>query len=82
MKEKGTIDRIEGNFAVVLYGTKEQHKMDVPLKELPKGAREGHKVVLTFDNGKIADIEIDEEATKEAKERVQSLIEKLAKKKR
>ena len=82
MKEKGTIDRIEGNFAVVLYGTEEQHKMDVPLKELPKGAREGHKVVLTFDNGKIADIEIDEEATMQAKERVQSLIEKLAKKKR
>ena len=80
MKEIGTIDRIEGNFAVVLYGTEEQHKIDIPLQELPETAREGHKVVLTFDNGKVIDFVIDEEATMQAKERVQSLIEKLAKK--
>ena len=80
MKETGTIDRIEGNLAVVLYGTKEQHKIDIPLQELPEIAREGHKVVLTFDNDKIVDIKIDEEATMQAKERIQSLIDKLAKK--
>ena len=80
MKETGTIDRIEGNLAVVLYGTEEQHKIDIPCRDLPKGAREGHKVVLTFDNGKVIDFVIDEEATMQAKERVQSLIEKLAKK--
>ena len=81
MKEIGTIDRIEGNFAVVLYGTEEQHKMDVPLRELPDGAREGHKVVLIFENEKVIDIVIDEEATMQTKERIQSLIDKLAKKK-
>ena len=81
MKETGTIDRIEGNLAVVLYGTEEKHKIDIPLQELPEGAREGHKVVLIFENEKVIDIVIDEEATMQAKERVQSLIDKLAKKK-
>jgi len=81
MKETGTIDRIEGNFAVVLYGIEERQKMDIPLQELPDGAREGHKVVLAFENEKVIDIIIDEEATRQAKERVQSLIQKLAKKK-
>jgi hypothetical protein len=82
MKETGTIDRIEGLFAVVLYGTEEQHKIDIPLQELPKGVREGKKVVLTFENEKVIDIAINEDATRQAKERVQSLIEKIAKKKR
>jgi len=82
MKEPGTIDRIEGKFAVVLYGTEEQHKIEIPLQDLPEGAREGHKVVLIFDNRKVIDIIIDEEATKQAKERVQNLIDKLAKKKK
>jgi len=81
MKETGTIDRIEENFAVVLYGTEEQHKIDIPIRELPKGAREGHKVVLIFKNEKVIDIVIDEDATKKARESVQRLIEKLAKKK-
>ena len=82
MKETGTIDRIEGNFAVILYGIEEQHKIDIPLQELPKGTREGHKVVLIFENEKVIDIVIDEEATMQAKERVKNLIQKLAKKKR
>ena len=82
MKETGTIDRIEGNFAVVLYSTEEQFKIDVPLQELPETTREGHKVVLIFENDKIVSLEIDEEAIMKAKERVQSLIQKLAKKKR
>lgn len=81
MKETGTIDRIEGNLAVVLYGTKEQHKIEIPLRELPEGAREGHKVIFIFDNGKVINFKIDEDATSQAKERVQSLIDKLAKKK-
>jgi len=66
---KATIDRIEGELAVLLIRDGEKIKINIPLILLPEGSREGD----------ILDISIhkDEKETAEAKERVSSLIEKL-----
>ena len=69
---KATIDRIEGDQAVVLLRSDESIRFILPLTILPK-----------IVEGDIIDINIvrDEKNTKEARERVTSLIEKLKNKK-
>ena len=68
---KATIDRIEGNIAIVLVGD-EGIKLDIPLSLLPADCRESDVLNLS--------IERDPEATSQAKERVSDLMEKLKKK--
>lgn len=69
---KATLDRIEGNMAILLIRNGETIKVDVPLVLLPEGCGEGD----------ILDISIkrDDSATMDAKERSRSLIEKLKRK--
>lgn len=69
---KATIDRFEGDFAVLLVRDNEDIKIDFPAALLPDGCKEGD----------IVDIEIgrDEQATADARERVAALLEKLKKK--
>lgn len=69
---KATLDRIEGNTAVLLIRNGETIKVGVPLVLLPEGCGEGD----------ILDISIkrDDSATMDAKERSRSLIEKLKRK--
>lgn len=69
---KATIDRFEGDFAVLLVRDDEDIKIDFPAPLLPDGCKEGD----------IVDIEIgrDEQATADARERVAALLEKLKKK--
>jgi hypothetical protein len=69
---KATIDRIEDGLAVLLMGEDGKTRVNVPLILLPEGCKEGD----------ILDIVIvkNEEATRETKEQVSTLIEKLKKK--
>lgn len=69
---KATIDRIEGELAVLLMGEDGRVKVNMPLVLLPPGSREGD--ILTIS------IERDPEATRQAKDRVSGLMEKLKKK--
>ncbi len=70
---KVTIDRFEDSYAVLLVRGEECEHIDLPVKLLPEGCREGD----------ILDIRIsrDVESTEETRKRVTDLIEKLKKKK-
>jgi hypothetical protein len=65
---KATIDRIEGELAVLLVGDG-RIKVNMPLALLPEGCREGDILNISLER--------DLEATRQAREKVSSLIEKL-----
>ncbi len=69
---KATLDRIEGDMAVLLIRNYKSIKLNLPVVLLPEGCREGD----------ILDIMItrDEKETEESKARVSSVIERLKKK--
>jgi len=69
IKFKALVDRIEGKTAVVLLGEEEKESFHIPIDFLPSGIKEGD--ILTF---KIASAK---DRTKEAKEKVRRMIEKL-----
>ena len=67
------VDRIEGKYAVLLYGEKEI-KVDMPLELLPEGTREGSILQGNF--------ELDLNAEQQQREKVSKLLEKLKNKNR
>jgi hypothetical protein len=69
---KVTLDRFEGEFAVLLVRDDESISIDFPTCLLPKKCKEGDILDLTITR--------DVEETAEAKKRVSNLIEKLKKK--
>lgn len=69
MDIKVTVDRIEGEYAVLLIRKNEKYSIDWPVIYLPKTVQEGD--ILTFD------IEKDKEKTEDAKKRVGNLLNKL-----
>ena len=66
---KVTVDRIEGDKAVLLVRNGEEEEVILPASLLPAEAREGSILVLR--------IELDRQETARAEKRVKSLIEKL-----
>ncbi len=68
-KIKAMIDRFEGSRAVVFLGEEEREAVGLSREFLPDGAKEGD--MLTFK------IILESRRTKEAKEKVNELIEKL-----
>jgi len=68
---KATVDRFEGDIAVLLVRPEEKHQILMPRQYLAS-IREGDIVEITVTR--------DEQATDEAKERVSSMIERLRKK--
>ncbi|GIW23415.1 MAG: hypothetical protein KatS3mg068_2422 [Candidatus Sericytochromatia bacterium] len=46
---KGYLDRIENKIAVLYMGNKEEYKIDIPLKFLPKGIKENTRLNITFE---------------------------------
>ncbi|MFB3766449.1 MAG: DUF3006 domain-containing protein [Methanotrichaceae archaeon] len=69
---KATLDRIEGEMAVILVRNDESTRLNIPVVMLPEGSQEGD----------ILDISItrDEKETEDSKARVSSMIERLKKK--
>jgi len=65
------IDRIEENKAVLLVRPDEKREIYWPQDQLPEGIKEGQIINV--------EIEVDEEATKKAEERVSDLIQRLKK---
>ena len=61
---KFTIDRIEGNFAVII--TDDKRKFDIPLK-----------LLSPCKEGDVFSIEKDEEEAKDRKARIESLADEL-----
>jgi hypothetical protein len=69
---KATLDRFEGNMAVLLVRDDESIKFNVPIILLPDGVREGDILDIS--------ITIDEKATDDSKARGSSLMERLKRK--
>jgi hypothetical protein len=86
---KASLDRIEGDFAVVYADDttttadddnnnnyRNNNKFDVPL-ELLKGAKPGTRLQLHIENDHINHIEIDREATEATRDRIRKKYERL-----
>jgi hypothetical protein len=69
---KATIDRIEDGIAVLIPREEETLRFHLPVSVLPPDCREGDIVTIL--------IERDGEATREAKDRAKSLIDRLKRK--
>lgn len=76
---RASLDRIEGDFAIVYTDDgddDDHHKFDVPL-ELVNDAKPGMRLQLYIENNQIKRIEIDREATDEARDRIRKKYEML-----
>jgi hypothetical protein len=77
---KASLDRIEGNFALVyaddLDYDSDHHKFEIPV-ELLKDAKPGMRLQLHIENNQISHIEVDREATEEARDRISRKYEML-----
>ena len=74
--ETAVIDRFEGDSAVLLVG-EERQVVDVPRDALPMGAREGMWLKVEIDNGMLKRVELDEDATDAARQRIQEKLDRL-----
>ena len=75
---RASLDRIEGDLAVVYAddGDDNHQRIDVPVK-LVKDAKPGMRLQLHIENNQIKRIEIDREATEEARDRIRKKYEML-----
>ena len=75
---RASLDRIEGDLAVVYAddGDDNRHRFDIPVK-LVKDAKPGMRLQLHIENNQIKRIEIDREATEEARDRIRKKYEML-----
>ena len=73
---RASLDRIEGDFAVIYSDDDDYHKFDVPL-ELVKGAKPGTRLKLHTENNQIKHIEVDREATERARDRIRKKYHRL-----
>ena len=77
---RASLDRIEGDFAIVYTDDGDDddahHKFDVPV-ELVNDAKPGMRLQLYIENNQIKRIEIDREATEEARDRIRKKYEML-----
>lgn len=67
---KGVLDRIEGDYAIILLG-QEEKKINWPRCFLPQGVREGQILCFT--------LKIDLDATKSGQDEVEELWQKILK---
>ncbi|HZI18678.1 MAG TPA: DUF3006 domain-containing protein [Pyrinomonadaceae bacterium] len=69
---RATVDRVEdGGWAVVLVGEDESFSVDLPLSMLPAGTEAGSRLVIN--------VSLDADATREARDRVAELQDRLEK---
>ena len=76
---RASLDRIEGDFAIVYTydgDDDDHHKVDVPV-ELVNDAKPGMRLQLYIEDNQIKRIEIDRDATEEARDRIRKKYERL-----
>lgn len=76
MQTKAVIDRFEDGWAVLLVGDDER-RLNVPRKAMPRGAREGHWLLVEVEGDSLVSAVIDKEETARARQRVLEKLEKL-----
>lgn len=72
-----TVDRFEGNLAVLLLSENESIEVVKKRSELPEGTSEGDVLHLEFDSDKLISAEILKEETHCARKAAQNLLNKL-----
>jgi Protein of unknown function (DUF3006) len=75
---RASLDRIEGDLAIVYTDDDDDdhHKFDVPV-ELVNDAKPGMRLQLYIEDNQIKRIEIDRDATEEARDRIRKKYERL-----
>jgi hypothetical protein len=76
MKEKASVDRFEGKFAVILVG-EENRVVNIPRGQFPKGIKEGTWLIVELDGDKLISAEVDPEETEKARKRIMEKLERL-----
>lgn len=74
---KYTIDRFEGELAILLNRANESLEVIKSKGELPKGVKEGDILHLEFHSAKLISSKILKEETEQAKMAVKDLLNKL-----
>jgi len=73
-----TVDRFEGEVAVLLLRPEEEKVIEVPIKNLPSNLKEGDIIEVEFTkNHTVKSVAILKEETSSAKKRAEDLIQKL-----
>lgn len=76
--EKYTLDRFEGNQAVILLRRDESIQSDIPRDELPIEAKEGDILNIEFDsNENIVSVKILIDDTDIARQKAEDLLKKI-----
>ena len=77
----GIVDRVietnEGEEIAVILAEDEDMELNVPVDVLPDGVEEGTVLSLEVEKGNVLDAEIDEEAARGHRERVEEKMERL-----
>jgi hypothetical protein len=76
MNKKASIDRFEGNKAVVIVSDENKQYM-IDKSDLPKGAKEGDWLSVEISGEKITKMELDLQAKEESTMRIQSKLDNL-----
>jgi len=76
---KASLDRIEGDNAVI-YSNEGTQKFDVPV-DMVQGAKAGSRLRLYIVKGQVHHIEVDQNETNDAKERIHRKYDRLRKSK-
>jgi hypothetical protein len=74
LMQNAVVDRFEGKYAVVLIG---DVSIQVLRTALPKSVREGDHLQIELDGETVTRVERDEQATQEARQRIQDKLDRL-----
>ncbi|MFB5660458.1 DUF3006 domain-containing protein [Alteribacillus sp. HJP-4] len=81
--KKYTLDRFEGEIAVLLPAGKEAERKTVSRSQLPDGVQEGDVLEVEWgDDCSLKNAVIDKEETEKRKGRAKALLEKLTRKRK
>lgn len=77
LNKKAVVEKIGTDLVTLLIGEEEQERI-VSMEELPSGIKEGDWVTVTLDEtGRLITIQIDEQETLLAKNRIQDKMDAL-----
>lgn len=68
---------VYGGIALILVTGDEQHKLNVPRKSLPRGARDGHWLQVELEGDRLLNAAIDREEKDRAPQRIRDKMERL-----
>jgi hypothetical protein len=78
---KASLDRYEGNFAVIYSDEDDDLKFDIPRKLVPPNIKEGSRVLVSVreENNQIIKVQLDSQGTEDARKRITNKFQRLLK---